>query len=335
MHHGRNGRAVAIRIIGCLIFFDESPTWLSASIASFTKLGMTDLVAVDGAYELYPDGQRKSGSEQHAAIYEISAALGIGTLLYVPPRLWVDEVEKRNCSLALAEQLVEDPERDFYVRFDADEFVTDVDINVTKVLRKTPHDVASITLWERYDPFAPGEPGMNSTHARVTAQDIQVFFRAIPGLRLAGNHYTYRTPDGRNLWGNKHNLEIEEVEHLRGARVEHRTNLRDSPRHLQKRIYYQRREQAGYERDSCAFCDEDSICALPWAWTLGDNEMLNNDNIEVCGAHVAKVLDTGKRELAALGQDVGPFERMVRFKVGVLGHDHEALLGPYQGPVVS
>lgn len=293
-----------MNIIGLLSWHQESPTWLGAAVASWSRFGITHLVACDGGYELFPEAQRRSGAEEPDAIYQIVNALGIGSLIYIPPRLWKDEVEKRNFMFTLAETLVEDPERDWYAIFDADEVLSDTGGDVRKILRKTKHDVAEFTMWQTYDPFSFGQEGSHSTLPRVTEQRHRHIFRAIPGLRWVDNHYTAKTPDGRILRGNANNVQLDEAEQIHGVRVEHRTALRDNSRRMQSYTYYARRREQGLERATCAFCEQPSIIDLPWDIQPSESAKgLVYCYVEVCADHVLDVRKEGVARYKKHGYD--------------------------------
>jgi hypothetical protein len=68
-------------------------------------------------------------------------------------------------------------------------------------------------------------------------------FRAIPGLHFDSNHYTYRTPDGRDL----HSYSEPAVD-LSCVEVEHRTAHRDRFRKELQQDYYRRRDEMGVEQ---------------------------------------------------------------------------------------
>src|SRR6266498_1360247 len=68
VYPGHSSRLFLLKIIAILSWFDESPSWLSACVASLARAGCSHLVAVDGAYRLYPDGRPHSGIAQQDAI---------------------------------------------------------------------------------------------------------------------------------------------------------------------------------------------------------------------------------------------------------------------------
>lgn len=226
-----------MKLIGILSWYDERTSWLSGVIASLAKAEIRHLVAVDGAYGVYPNGRGYSGPEQHAAIVEVCRALEMGCTIHTPAEPWFgNEVEKRNYAFALAETIAE-PYEDWYFLADADHFVTSV-MGHVKALQETEHDVAEVRFTERLD----GSFDMGGCPLRCV-------FRAIPGLRFETNHFTYRLPDGRNLHDpNEPALDLSMVE------VEHRTQWRDSYRKEKQQIYYKRRDEYGLElpQDSSA-----------------------------------------------------------------------------------
>lgn len=100
----------AVRIIGCLIWYDEAPEDLLRMCRSLQ--GFSDgLVAIDGAFRTFPiaDGKHPwSHHDQAAAIAEGCADAGMELMLYQPTMAghWFghqgNEVEKRNASLRMA-----------------------------------------------------------------------------------------------------------------------------------------------------------------------------------------------------------------------------------------
>ena len=94
-----------MKLIAILCWYDERPSWLAGVTASLARLQVAHLVAVDGAYGLYPKGHGCSGTEQQQTIVETCRAAGIGTTVHTPPEPWFgNEVEKRNLAFQLAAQ---------------------------------------------------------------------------------------------------------------------------------------------------------------------------------------------------------------------------------------
>src|SRR6266498_603798 len=68
-------RGEVVRIYGLLSWYDERQDWLAAAVTSAAKL-CDGIIAVDGAYALFPDSLRHptSGAEQAATILETALA---------------------------------------------------------------------------------------------------------------------------------------------------------------------------------------------------------------------------------------------------------------------
>lgn len=174
-----------MKLVALLSFYDEPPEFLHRMISSLPQAGITDLVALDGAYALYPNGTASSPEEQHDALDEACTAAGIRLHLHIPATTWHgNEVEKRTRLFELGERVTS--EHDWYLITDGDEEIRNADPYLAGHLAGTVFDVAQCELIEP-DKTHPGFPK---------------FFRAIRGLHCKANHYTYATPDGRYLWGN-------------------------------------------------------------------------------------------------------------------------------------
>ena len=227
---------VRVRLIGILCWYDERVSWLSGVIASLERVGVSHLIAVDGAYAAYPNAHPVSGGEQHAAIYEVCRALDIGLTIHQPQEPWFgNEVGKRNYAFKLAETVAE--EDDWYFLVDADHFVTSARTRVhLDYLEQTACDVGEVQFREKMD----GSFDMGGCPLRCV-------FRAIPGLRFETNHFTYRVPDGRDL----HDPTVEAV-NLSMIEVEHRTQFRDPYRKEGQSTYYRRRDELGLELERVA-----------------------------------------------------------------------------------
>lgn len=217
-----------MKVIGILCWYDEKPSWLAGVVGGLHQADVTHLVAVDGAYAFYPGGRGYSGSEQHQTILEVCQALEIGCTIVTPPATWLgNEVEKRNHAFAVAETIAE-PLEDWYFLVDADHFIASA-IGLHHRLAETDADVGEVRFVERYGSLDSAYP-------------LRCVFRAIPGLRFETNHYTYRTPDGRDL----HDPLIGPVD-LSMVEVEHRTRERDRDRRAAQQDYYSRRDREGVE----------------------------------------------------------------------------------------
>jgi hypothetical protein len=215
--------AFAVKVIALVSFFDERADWLSACVASLAKC-VDHVVAVDGAYRLFPQAAGHSGDIQAGAIIGTAQALGLGVTYMAPSGPWMrNEVEKRNHALELT--LAEcEPDVDWILVIDADSLVTQVPSDFKAVLEDTKENVGSYYLTEDF------EGGTGKYPARY-------LYRAHPSLHIRYAHFDYRREQNGQevcLWENgglpccPTDLV---VEHRRDKRNEQR-NKRDSQYYL-------------------------------------------------------------------------------------------------------
>lgn len=121
--------------------------------------------------------------------------------------------------------------RDWYLAIDGDEIVTDVPEGLRDTLRSTDLNAGFVDLW-------------NSAQGYTVDQPIRQFFRALRGLTVTGNHWTYRAGD-HHLWGDPR--EGLEPAFDSGVRIEHRWQARDAARLDARSGYYAIREELGVE----------------------------------------------------------------------------------------
>lgn len=293
------------KIIALLSWYDEDPSWLVASLASLSKLGVDHVVALDGAYILLPEGKNVSPPEQHSAIVEICLGMGVGLTLHVPDNVWVgNEVEKRSFLFQLGEQIAR-PNKDFYFVVDADEVMKDCPGDVKKRLAESKFDAARVTLLNRKPPSTGQEHEFAwDPNSKVA---LPKFFRAIPGLRVVGNHYTYALPDGRKLWGQGDGMTsglVEDYLNLEDLTIDHRTATRDKYRRKLQCDYYDRRERMNIEHSTCSRCDEPPTRLFPTNFSRDpENGDLLGWSVWVCEHHADEVADESLKQLHGLGID--------------------------------
>lgn len=217
-----------MKIHALLSWYDEDPAWLTRCVKSLALAKVDHLIALDGPYALF-DGPAKSPDDQTDAI-----------LLAAPCDVSVhrggydgNEVEKRNRLWELAEQHAKPG--DWYMVFDADEYVTEAPADLHALLEGTSFDVGAVQLIE------PGH-----SQGTIHFPTFPMFFRAIPGIRCHRDHFTYRTPDGRNLWGNAKTQRLE-PRAMTGVVVRHESELRNPMRRSRAKRYYAGRDAAGIE----------------------------------------------------------------------------------------
>ena len=244
-----------MRVLAGLSFFEESPSWLSALVASCA--GLADhFIAVDGAYALYPDSIRHpaSGVEQHEAIIQTAAACQIGCTIYRPQLSWADNELGKRRFLFRAMELEAEPD-DWYLIVDGDDLLNRVPFDAKERLAATELDVAEVSLWWREDWEASEDKARRAAwHATGGPPDEwsvyhRALFRAVPGLTVGYAHMIYETPDGRRLRGqlDDDNTPLEPAEDLTDLRVEHRHGMRNPTRREQAQTYYRRRTELGVE----------------------------------------------------------------------------------------
>lgn len=211
---------------GLLSFYDEKAGHLADCIASFAGAGIDRLVAVDGAYALFPDGTSFSGGDQHDAIRGTCLDHGIGCTLYTPPAVWAgNEVEKRTLLFRLGHAHCE-PYDDWLFVIDADETVAHVG-DWRGQLEQTGCDVCAVLH---------GEPAVRPRTERR-------LFRAHPGgITVRQSHFFYIDGDHRVLWG-PGQIDRELVD----IRILHEPLKRAPERNRRRNGYYDARVQTNSE----------------------------------------------------------------------------------------
>jgi hypothetical protein len=173
-----------MRIVGLLNWFEEDPAWLAGLVASLNGV-CEHLVAVDGAYRLFPDAMQnpRSGTEQAAALTETAHQLDIGLTIDRPAHAWRgNEVEKRDHLVKLG--LLASEPTDWFLQVDADELLLSAPADLHVRLEEAEEDVAGVTLTRRNTngDFLPMREGFIGH---------RVLFRARRDLRVEYAHYMY------------------------------------------------------------------------------------------------------------------------------------------------
>lgn len=249
-----------MKIAAVLSWFDESPAWLATAVAGMGRF--CDLiVAVDGAYSLYPGARPRSRPDQAEAVTIAAEAAGVGLVLHQPQEVfWGNEVEKRNLTFKLAAPFLE-PGRDWVCAFDADYHVERVNADMVRhELGSTERNVATYTLLDGYDVLADGMASHAAKHAVSTewTHRTRDIFRWTPDLRYERAHYVVRGtyPDvgdvyvkgpemviGGDRWAEPQPcLDLNEL-----LVVHHRTAHRARIRNEAREEYYRNRDLAGIE----------------------------------------------------------------------------------------
>lgn len=239
---GAPGGTDPVRLIGVLVWYDESPHWLATSVAGAARV-CDAIVAVDGAFALYPGGRPRSHPQQVEAITQTAEAMGVGCLVYQPQEVWWgNEVEKRSKSLALAGALAE--EGDWLLAFDADYHLLRCNPDSLRHdLAETDLLVASYQLLEGADYLAT--PELERVAAELPIETDWMtrtpdIFRWSPQLRYVGNHYT--VTDGERILRGAADVNAEPCLHLDSLAFYHRTSDRARTRRDAAKTYYENRD---------------------------------------------------------------------------------------------
>lgn len=255
-----------------LCWWDESPTWLAATIASLSTIGVDHVIAVDGRYPHFePEKPETSRSEQLEAVHTATNAIGARLTLHQPLGV-LTEVEKRTRAFQLL-NLTARTFEDWVCVIDADELVVNGSHDVQTELAALHDDihVARVRITDVEDPHAKPAPDNNirkvseklyqkfpDAQPAFTAQQSRMF-RVLADMRTERNHWAYtgidqrgrrvflrndtgQAPDGfgADVVGDQHEM-VEPVEWL------HRKNHRIAYRQARKVEYYQLRNSIGLE----------------------------------------------------------------------------------------
>jgi hypothetical protein len=195
---------VRIQVIGILSWYDESPSWLSTCVAGIGRVCDT-IIAIDGAYQLYPAARARSHPDQSEAIIQAAEAAGCGLILHRPKEVWAgNEVGKRNHTLDLARSIGVDFE-DWLMIVDGDFHVLQAYPEIIREqLAATARNVATYTVLD-------GKDLMTDEFLAEQAQKIDIstewtvrirgIFRLLPNLRYQTKHWhvTGTSVDGRGV----------------------------------------------------------------------------------------------------------------------------------------
>lgn len=239
-----------MRVIGLLSWYDEAPSWLAATVAAAAPM-LDHLVAVDGAYELYPDGRARSEATQAEVIARTCDAAGIGLTLQRPQHRWRgNETAKRTYAFALANAEAE-PGTDWIFVIDGDDVVSNIPGDLRPRLKSTERDAAEVTLWEReaWIEKTP-EAAQGLPLPPITRMHQRRLYRAADSIEVVGSHFVYRaTRDGQQsyLWG-PNTFPLVDAADFTDIEVEHRSRHRDMARRSSAAEYYRVRDALNIEQ---------------------------------------------------------------------------------------
>ena len=229
-----------MNIIAMMSFFDEPDILIKRSVRGLARLGVTKIVACDGAYALLPGGQPRSSEHTIEVLKQACVDRRIMLHLHQPDFVWEgNEVEKRQKMLDLA--LIWSYDGDWLAIWDCDYslLMTPIrsDVLGSLATAKKDQDVATVAFTENpravhYRDFYP----------------MGMFLRAQQGIKMDGNHHTYLLPDGRRTQVLRRPVPNEaEALHMPGVRILHDVHQRDSDRRERQGAYYAERDRLGVE----------------------------------------------------------------------------------------
>ena len=274
-----------MRVIALMSWFDERSR-LAGRHRYLAGRRRRHVVAVDGAYGLYPEGTPTSAPEQRGAIESAAQAIGLGCMIYEPDTVWQGgEVEKRDTMFRLAEQVAE-PNVDWYLVIDGDEVVTEC-CDLHAALEAEGLDAGVVPLWQ-YRTVGRPHAWPPSDAQQLVRHRIRKLFRAIPGLGVRGRHFHYMLPDGRALWRSYDMVEASEFD----MRVYHRRPERDGLRDERRQAYYAIRDQVDAEGVTP---DPSSYIAGVEAERAEHLAAGNLDRVRDCDTEIARALAAAPR----------------------------------------
>lgn len=276
-----HSQEVVVRLVALCSWFDEDPRWLRNMVLSLPRLGVDHLVALDGSYAQWPLARVRSSALEHSALRVACESVGIGhTIEASRTDPWQTEMEKRTHLFRMGDE----QQADWFLVIDADTVV----LHAQDVKRK----LDGLEVDAAVSQFV--EPHPDATHKQF---EIRNFFRAIPGITVETNHYTYVTPDGRKLWGRHPCEPAVEVPVM----FEHRSFLRPAKRFRASRTYYRVRDESAIEAGVCEICGERADLELPTDWRLkgveGGKVQLTSSWMSVCRPHEREVRERNERTL--------------------------------------
>ncbi len=221
-------------ITAMISWYDESPDRLEQCIRDVARLGANRVVAVDGAYALFPGGQPYSDFEQGLRMSRVCHELGITFVEHVPNGVWRgNEVEKRKFMLEMAKA----SRADWLLIWDAD----------YELERFEPSQPVADLLDASWDDFASVEFN-ESEDTELGWYPCRLFMRNYPHLHMGSNHYTYYPGSGDAA----KSLILDEgstvpATRLTGVWVRHGVKKRDPDRRAKQVEYYEERDTRGIE----------------------------------------------------------------------------------------
>lgn len=226
-----------MKLVAMMAFYDERAVNIDHAVECVARLGATHVVAVDGAYALFPDGAGRSPNIESVSrvLIERCEVLGLGLTLHVPDQVFAgNEVEKRQLMLDLA--LAQTTSTDWLMPWDAD-------FHLEAGARDLKPDLEVLgysgALWADVEIN-------DSVHPTLGWYTLRLILCASRGLCLTTNHYTYRWMSGVEtiVQPRQHDA----PGHQASVRIRHKPDDRQPGRRDRQRTYYERRHAQEIER---------------------------------------------------------------------------------------
>jgi hypothetical protein len=249
-----------VRIHGLLCFYDEPISELVACIKGLHTAGVDHIIAVDGAYALYPDAEAASDPNQHAAIALTCRKLGMACTLHVPSEPWAgNETAKRTFLFALGWSMAD--EGDWFWVQDADMVVTKAPEDLKAQLAATDERTAEVELFDIVIESFNQADWPSRFHMRS-------LFRA-DKITVGPAHCLYTASDNVGLWagtGIDNDGMAGTLDLFESVTVEHRPANRPPERQRRKGVFYAERDAQCIERGDCEKCGKPAVRLVASAW---------------------------------------------------------------------
>lgn len=226
-----------MKIVAALCWYDEPLAFLERLLRSLAG-HVDEVVALDGAWDGYPEPRHSSGHQQQELLREVSLAIGLPIRIDVPARIWESQIEKRQRLLEIA---IKEQGADWVLVVDGDFILAECDdLALRRSLELTGLDVAKVLIRPLNRPWPYSElPTHPAPHRMI--------WRGHPGLTMEHLHYGIRIGD-RWLHGDTAFVNVEPALDLSGIVVIDHDNMnRPGPRAQAMKHYRQERAERKLE----------------------------------------------------------------------------------------
>ena len=282
-----------MRLHALLAWYDEPIPSLVSALESLSIAGVDNVVAVDGAFALFPDAKAASEASQAGIIAVKCRELGMSCTLHVPSQPWEgNEPQKRSALFALAYATASPG--DWFMVHDADMVVTKAPADLKQRLTETDLDVAEVEVLDVVAQEANrlDWPSRFSFRGLYRAQKITV-----------GPAHCVYTGESGPLWnGTGIGGDLPSLDLTDCFEVEHRPNERPHYRDVAKMQYYALRDDSMVERGDCSSCGEQAVRMVAARWKASRRGPVSMW-VEACEPCAQRLDKVGRIRLRQLGVD--------------------------------